>query len=439
MSPDLWLPCIWIFFIGSRFPTQWLTLFGIPVIGGSLEEGSPLDALFFGAVIFAGILALRRRQITLSFLARENTWLMVFFIFSFLAIIWSDFPFVALKRWIKALGHPTMALIILTDPNPQLAFRVVMKRCAYVMISLSVTFIKYFPEFGRGFDYWTGSATNSGINLNKNELGYCCMIFGIFFIWNLIVARKISNKTEQRNEVLISLLFFGLIVWLLQMSNSATALVTISLGSVVTFGLGLRIITKRYFGTMFVVSCVLVAALELGIGVYKPFLEMLGRNPTLTDRTEVWADALALADSPVLGAGFESFWLGDRLKILWAKWWWQPNQAHNGYIEIYLNLGAVGLLLFGILIVSTFNKITSRFSSDFEFARMKMGFLLTILAYNYTEATFKALHLVWTMFYIIALDVPRITDSKTESLPAKHLPPRIFIEKAGIVFPESQS
>ncbi len=402
-------------------------MLGFPTIGGSLEEGSPLDALFFGALILAGILALRRRQITLSYLTRENTWLMVFFVFSFFAIIWSDFPFVALKRWIKTLGHPTMALIILTDPNPQLAFRVVMRRCAYVMISLSVTFIKYFPEFGRGFDYWTGYATNSGINLNKNELGYCCMIFGIFFMWNLIVAGKISDKIQRRSEIFISLVFFGLIVWLLQMANSATSLVTISLGTAVIFGLGLRTITKRYFGTLFVTSCVLVAALELGIGVYKPFLEMLGRNPTLTDRTEVWADALSLADSPVLGAGFESFWLGERLKIMWAKWWWQPNQAHNGYVEIYLNLGAAGLFLFGILIVSTFNKITSRFLTDFEFARLRMGFLLTILAYNYTEATFKALHLVWTLFYIVALDVRRGPDSSSQSLTAKHIPPQTLI------------
>jgi len=43
--------------------------------------------------------------------------------------------------------------------------------------------------------------------------------------------------------------------------------------------------------------------------------------------------------NPWIGAGFESFWLGPRLNKLWAQYNFMPNQAHNGYIEIYLNLG----------------------------------------------------------------------------------------------------
>ena len=326
-----------------------------------MEEGSPLDALFFLTLIVLGIAVLRRRPFNLGALMRENYWLSAFFIFSFVSIIWSDFPFIAFKRWIKTLGHPVMALIILTDPNPLTAFRLVLKRSAIVMVTLSVLFIKYFPEYGRGFDYWTGFATNRGINLNKNELGYCCLIFGIVMIWNLVLARRITDKKQRREETLLSLGIVGMIVWLLQMSNSMTSLVTMSLGAVVMAGLGLRFISKKRFGTTLVTVCVVAASLEMSVGVYKPTLEMLGRNPTLTDRTEVWADALELADSPVLGAGFESFWLGDRLASMWSKWWWQPLQAHNGYIEIYLNSGAVGVLLFLALIISTFNKITAKF------------------------------------------------------------------------------
>lgn len=430
LSKDLWFPCIWIFFTGSRFPTQWLDMFGISLGGTSMQEGSPLDALFFMSLIIAGFLVLRRRGVTLASLARENVWLSVFFAYCLISILWSDFPFVATKRWVKTLGHPVMALIILTTPNPYLALRVVIKRCAFMMISLSVLFIKYFPQYGRGFDAWSGAATNSGINLNKNELGYCCMIFGIFFAWNIICARHIEDKKARRAEQTINWVFIGLVVWLLQMSNSMTSLLTMSLGAVTMMGLGLKFISKRYFGTWFVTVCVLAASLELGIGVYKPALEMMGRNPTLTDRTEVWADALELDDSPILGAGFESFWLGDRLKAMWAKWWWQPTQAHSGYIETYLNLGAVGVLLFAIMIISTFRKITARFLTDFDFARLRMGFLLTILAYNYTEATFKAVHLVWTIFYIIALDVPRSTSLNTAAKPTRYEP---FPNRSGLM------
>jgi hypothetical protein len=40
----------------------------------------------------------------------------IFFVYCFLAIFWSDFPFVAFKRWIKVLGQPIMALIVLESP-----------------------------------------------------------------------------------------------------------------------------------------------------------------------------------------------------------------------------------------------------------------------------------------------------------------------------------
>ena len=110
---------------------------------------------------------------------------------------------------------------------------------------------------------------------------------------------------------------------------------------------------------------------------------------------------------PYLGAGFESFWLGTRLEALWERWWWHPNQAHNGYIETYLNLGAVGVFLLLGVLVSTFRKISKRMLTDFDFARLRLGFLFAIVAFNYTEAAFKGVHLVWTMFYIIALDYPR--------------------------------
>ena len=92
---------------------------------------------------------------------------------------------------------------------------------------------------------------------------------------------------------------------------------------------------------------------------------MLGRDPSLTDRTAVWADVLALQNRPMLGYGFESFWLGDRLMVLWNKWWWRPTQAHNGYIETYLNLGLVGLGLLAGLLLSTFRVSVGSLLNDF--------------------------------------------------------------------------
>ena len=111
---------------------------------------------FYFALIAAGFCVLIKRQVRLSEIVRNNGWLIAFLLYCFISIAWSDFPFVAFKRWIKILGHPIMALIVLTEPDPEEAVKRLMKRCAYVVVPVSILFIKYYPQLGRSFDPWSG-------------------------------------------------------------------------------------------------------------------------------------------------------------------------------------------------------------------------------------------------------------------------------------------
>jgi O-antigen ligase len=405
VSPALWLPVMWMAITGSRFISQWISLGVSGPVTADGPEGSPLDALYFLLLILAGLWVLGRRHAAIGAIVRNNRWLVAFFVYSFFAILWSDFPFIAFKRWIKTLGHPVMALIILTDPNPIGALRIVMKRCAYLLIPFSVLLIKYFPEYGRGFDAYSGQPVNNGVGLTKNDLGYQCMIFGLFFLWNLMTAGRAGTRRVRRWEITLSTVFLGLIAWLLWRANSATSLAALVLGVVMMLVMGT--VNRRLVGVWVVAGVALVAGAELTFDLHTSLLDLVGRDPTLTDRTKVWADVLALQDSPILGTGFESFWLGSRIEALWAKWWWHPNQAHNGYIETYLNLGIIGVLLLACVLVSTFRKIARQALVDFDFARFRLAVLFAIVAFNFTEASFKGVHLLWTMFYIIAIDYPR--------------------------------
>lgn len=400
----LWLPVVWIFFTASRFPGQWLQLFGLRGGGGTYEDGSPLDALFFLTLILWGLWVLVQRRVRLSEFARQNAWLTVFFGYCFVAILWSDFPFVAFKRWIKILGHPVMALVILTEPEPVEALRRVLKRVAYVYLPLSILFIKYFPEYGRGFDAWTGQAFNQGIGLNKNELGYCCMIFGLFFSWSLLSARRIPASAERWKERTLALAFLLMVVWLLHRAQSATSFACLVLGIGTVLALGLRWVPKQRLGTAVIVILTVGLILESTFDLRANIIRMLGRDPTLTDRTEVWADVLAYPINPLIGAGFESFWLGPRLDVIWAKWQWQPNQAHNGYIETYINLGWIGTFVLGGWILSTFAKCRAELLRNFDFGRFRLACLFMIVVYNYTEATFRGVAFVWTLFHLISID-----------------------------------
>lgn len=402
VNSALWLPVLWMIITGSRFPTQWLNLGA----RGADADGGVLDVIYFLTLIILGGRVLIARKIEISKLIANNHWIAAFFIFGFLSIAWSDFPFVAFKRYIKVLGHPIMALIILTDADPKAALRIVMKRSAYLLMPLSVLFIKYYPEYGRGFDSWTGEAFNNGVMLNKNELGYSCMLFGIFFFWNILTAKYIEDPKIRRYEILISAVFLYMICWLLSMAHSSTSLVSFLVGVSVIAVVGSKLVSKKYLGTYVITTVVVAVSLESAFDIREMIFDMLGEDSTLTDRTFVWADCLALVENPILGTGFESFWLGERLDILWAKWWWKPNQAHNGYIETYLNLGLIGVILLIGMIISAFRKSGRQSLTDLAMGRLRLGFLFAIVFYNYAEATFKAVHLVWTVFHIIAIEYP---------------------------------
>lgn len=405
VTSALWLPLLWMLLIGSRSPVQWLALGGY-IQGGSMEEGNLLDAIIYFVLIVVGMCVLSQRQVQLSEVIRNNAWLVVFLLYCCIAIAWSDFPLVSFKRWIKIAGHPIMALILFTEPNPEKAFTTLMKRSAYVLVPFSILLIKYYENLGRGFDVWTGAASNNGVNLTKNELGCVCMILGFFFFWYLLQTLKMQKGRGRRNELCLIGTFLFMIGWLLVKAHSATSTMCLLLGVVIVTLLGMPFVNRRLIGryVIFVIIGLIVA--ELTFGIFGRLVDLTGHEATLNGRAELWRECLASDGNPIFGVGFESFWLGERLRTLSAAHWWHPTEAHNGYLETYLDLGLLGLFLLAGLILATFRKTCRELLTNFEWGRFRLGFLTAIIVYNWTEAAFKGLSPLWFVFYIIALDYP---------------------------------
>src|SRR5205814_7004313 len=277
---------------------------------------SPLDAWFFFVLIVAGFYILNQRQVRLSEIIRNNGWLIAFLLYCFISIAWSDFPFVAFKRWIKILGHPIMALIILTEPDFEEALTRLMKRCAYVVVPVSILFIRYYPQWGRDYDPWSGMPTVNGIAIGKNLLGADCLILGFFFFWHLLQTWQTKRNTWRRKELRLIVGFLIAIWWLLSQAHSATSLICLFVGVLIVLFVGIRSINKNFIGTYMLAALVLIAAAELAFGISGRLSEALGRGSGLSGRTELWARLLELHTNPILGTGFESFWLGERPKQL---------------------------------------------------------------------------------------------------------------------------
>jgi len=414
ITAALWLPFLWIFFCCTRAPSEWLSLFGLPVGGVSVEEGSPLDASVYFALVVAGLFVLNKNQARFSEVLRQNSWLFAFLLYCFISITWSDFPFVAFKRWIKILGHPVMALIVFSEPDPVEALKRLMKRCAYVVLPGSILFIKYYPDWGIRYSPWGGQC-NQGVAAGKNLLGADCFLLGLFFIWFLLETWREPRSRARRNELVLIAGCLCMIWWLFVRANSSTSLGSLIVGGSTLLFLGMRFVNKRFIGTYMLAGIAIFAAAETAFGVSDIFIAKLGRDPTLTGRTELWKLLLEFDVNPILGTGFESFWLGGRLKQVGELYWWQANEAHNGYLETYLTLGLVGLSILIAMIFAVFWKIRRELLRDFEWGRCRLAFLVAILIYNWTEAAFKTLHPVWFVFYLIAMEYPKVEFVSSET------------------------
>jgi exopolysaccharide production protein ExoQ len=408
VSVALWLPLIWMLLICSRSVSAWLNIFGLPVTGAvSVEEGSPLDACFYLGLATAGFYVLTKRKVHLSEIIRNNRWIIALVLYSFISIAWSDFPFITFKRWIKILGDPIMALIVLTEPDPEEALTQLVKRCAYVVVPVSILFIKYYPEWGAYYEPWSGGRMNKGIAGGKNSLGADCLILGFFFCWYWLQTWRSERNIRRRNELILIAGFLLMIAWLFRKAHSATAVISLLVGVMIVVFVGLRSINKRYIGTYMLAGVVFIAVAELVFGISGQLSEALGRGSGLSGRTVLWSRLLEVDTRPFFGTGFESFWLGDRLQQLEGVFFFIPNEAHNGYLEIYLTLGLIGLFILIGMLIAGYGRIRRGLFQNFEWGRYRLGLFAAVILYNWTEAAFKAYHPLFFAFYLIAMEYPR--------------------------------
>jgi len=407
VSGALWLPVLWLVLACSRPVSEWLNIFGLPVSGAaSAEEGSPLDACCYLALAAAGFCVLTKRQVHLSEIVLNNGWIIAFFLYCFISIVWSDYPFISFKRWTKILGHPIMALIVLTEPDLAEALRRLMKRCAYVVVPVSILWIKYYPQLGVGYDEW-GTLTNKGIAVGKNMLGADCLILGLFFFWYLLQTWRTERNTRRRDELRLVAGFLIGILLLLRVAHSATSTISLFVAILIVVFVGIRS-TKNFIGTYMLAALVLITAAELAFGISGRLSEALGRGSTLTGRTELWANCLKFQSNPIFGAGFESFWLGERrTRIAELYKNWSPGGSHNGYLDVYLDLGLIGLSILIGLLIATFWKIRLELFRNFEWGRYRLASLAAVILHAWTERTFGTTGPLWFVFYIIAMEYPR--------------------------------
>jgi exopolysaccharide production protein ExoQ len=401
-SKALWLPVIWLWIIGSRPVSMWLG------VGGSSSEnslnatldGSPMDAAVFATLVAIGFIVLLSRKKKTTALLAVNGTVLLYFLYCLLSVTWSPFPEPSFKRWTKAVGDLVMVLVVLTDGQPIVALRRLYSRVGFILFPFSVMLIRY-SNIGRSYDP-DGTPENVGTTLNKNTLGLIVFVISLGVLWN--VRSLITHKDEphRTRRLVAQCTLFGFGVLVLQMAHSATSVICLLLGAGVMFATSLDFIRKRP-GRVQALSLgvVLFGGLGLLLGGGSAVSQSLGRGSGLSGRTEIWGCSIAAAGNPIIGSGFESFWNANALTVnrclqrLGFIDLSNLNSAHNGYLQIYLDLGAVGVCLIGAILISGYRYAGKAFQYNPEFGGLMLAHIVTATFYTITESGFRILTPTW--------------------------------------------
>lgn len=406
-SKALWLPVVWLWINGSRPLSAWLGM-GLPSDApGQLPASSLLDQLVAGLLMVFGFSVIFRRRRDVIPLLRASWPIALYFGFCLVSVLWSDFPGWAFKRWVRALGDLVMVMIIITDPRPTYALRRFFSRVGFVLLPFSLLLIKYFPNLGRAYDVW-GLQMIVGVTTNKNMLGVMTLVVALGTLWQFLSFLRDKKQPNRQRHLLAQGALLGCGITLLFSAHSATS------GACFVLGAGLMTI----FGLPFVrtrpaVVHALVLAILLGGATTVLFAgrgevaHALGRQADLTGRTEVWEVLIPMVPNPVVGAGFETFWLGPRIENLWRVWY-GVNEAHNGFLEVYLNLGWLGVGLIALVLFHGYRRAVAACRHNFTVAGLMITCIITTAIYSVTEAGFRMLDPTWVILLLSVVAASRI-------------------------------
>ncbi|MFZ0962481.1 MAG: O-antigen ligase family protein [Terriglobia bacterium] len=420
-SPALWLTVIWLWIIGSRPVSAWLG----PGSGGySLDatlEGSPTDAFIFTALIAVGIIVLVRRRKRAKVFLKASLPVLIYFAYCLLSLGWSPIPDVAFKRWIKATGDVVMVLIVVTDVDPIAALRRLFSRVGFILFPASIVLIRY-TDLGRGYTP-DGQPMNTGVTTNKNTLGLVVFVIGLGVLWGLRALLRDRDQPHRRRRLLAQFTLLAFVMALLQMAHSATSVACFVLGSTIMLLTGLRVIRRSPAAVRTVVLTIaLTGGLAYLSGADEMVIRALGRKPDLTGRTDIWKAIIPMARNPIIGVGYESFWnsMSQTLSTLDRFEFGNLVSAHNGYLDIYLNIGLVGVGLVALILIHGYLRASVAFRRDPGFASLILCYIATAAIYSVTEAGFKPLCPMWFFLLLSVIGAGGIAAGVAEGAP-EHL------------------
>ncbi|MDM9580595.1 MULTISPECIES: O-antigen ligase [unclassified Nostoc] len=267
-----------------------------------------------------------------------------------------------------------------------------------IAASLSMLFSAFVPGYIHESPELLGMW--SGIYGHKNELGY-------MMAWSAGVFLHLALSGHRYRWLMWALC--GISVCLIILSRSTTSL-TILLAMVLllpfyrslkrtNYKLQVIMITSTLM-LMIIFSILLLNNIETVVGTS-------GKDLTFNGRSDLWELVISkILERPWLGYGFSGFWTSNAASKLRATYDWASN-AHNGFLEIFLELGFLGFLTFAAGFVRFFVMALTRIISVAKKPEdyWPMQILIIILIVNFSEARLLTPSWNWLMYVTTSLSL----------------------------------
>jgi exopolysaccharide production protein ExoQ len=187
-----------------------------------------------------------------------------------------------------------------------------------------------------------------GLMSHKNGFGFTCTVTVALLLGEAVSARESGTKPRPAILILLAVSVVGVLG-----SGSATALLTLIVVLICTT----VVLLVRYraptaaLGLAFGASAIVMGSLVSSSTAFTA----LGRDGTLTGRTDIWASAVEAGSQsrlPLFGEGL-AFWTSDNPQAIaiWEWLGWTPASSHNSYLDWWLLFGWIGLIIFSLTLL----------------------------------------------------------------------------------------
>jgi exopolysaccharide production protein ExoQ len=316
--------------------------------------------LFMAGYAFVGHKAILR-------VALQNWLLLLAPAYAALSAIWSVSPGLTLRGAYEVAMTTWFAFYLSERYSTERLMRILVL-AGSVAAFLSLVLVAFFPAYG--VYHRDGSGAWQGICSHKNFLGVSMafLLTPIFF-----TPGKFFRKVP----------YVATLSFLVFMSQSRGAWF-ITAGMFLFVGwvrLSRRLRNRENLLVSVTTVVIVVGLVALGIIYIDPLMRSIGKDPTMTGRTDIYIAVLkSIMKHPALGYGFGGFWFGlnpESNNIGLEVHWMSIGYAENGILEMWLELGAVGLFLIFMPIVRAIRQSARLLSA--RYYNPRVGWFATIL------------------------------------------------------------